>query len=87
MKGICSNLKRFWNGLSSYNGTYSLMKLLQNYSIFSITSKQFQIYSLGIPNVYQGNLHQTDEVLEWIIGEISGDHTVEVRKLQFITTL
>ena len=41
----------------------------------------WQIYlkiHLGIPNVYQGNLHQSQEVLEWIIGEISGDHTVEV---------
>jgi len=36
------------------------------------------IFEKGIPNVYQGNLHQSQEVLEWIIGEISGDHTVEV---------
>lgn len=36
------------------------------------------IFEKGIPNVYEGNLHHTDEVLEWIIGEISGDHTVEV---------
>ena len=44
---------------------------------FAVDSSKFEI-SLGIPNLYQGNLHQPDEVLEWIIGEISGDHTVEV---------
>ena len=56
------------------------MRLLQKSSNFLISYKQFQI-SLGIPNVYEGNLHDTDEVLEWIIGEISGDHTVEVNSL------
>ena len=56
------------------------MKSLMKSSIFLIASNQFQIYSSGIPNVYQGNLRQTEEVLEWIIGKISGDHTVEVRE-------
>ena len=36
------------------------------------------IFEKGIPNLYLGNLNHADEVLEWIIGEISGDHTVEV---------
>ena len=30
------------------------------------------IFEKGIPNVYEGNLHNTDMVLEWIVGEISG---------------
>ena len=36
------------------------------------------IFEKGIPNLFLGNLQNPDEVLEWIIGEISGDHTVEV---------
>merc|ERR1712029_747428 len=36
------------------------------------------IFEKGIPNVYEGSPTGADEVLEWIIGEISGDHTVEV---------
>ena len=36
------------------------------------------IFEKGIPNLFLGNLKNSDEVLEWIIGEISGDHTVEV---------
>ncbi len=36
------------------------------------------VFEKGIPNVYMGSLTSAEEVLEWIMGEISGDHTVEV---------
>jgi hemoglobin-like flavoprotein len=36
------------------------------------------VFEQGIPNVFEGDLTNVDQVLEWIIGEISGDHTVEV---------
>ena len=36
------------------------------------------VFEKGIPNLYEGDdLKDADEILHWITGEMSGDHTVE----------
>jgi len=48
-------------------------------SDFGIESRPaLVIFEKGIPNVFEGDLINPDQVLEWIIGEISTDDTVEV---------
>jgi len=35
------------------------------------------VFENGIPNMYDGEIRAGEEVLDWIVGESSGDHTIE----------
>ena len=36
------------------------------------------VFENGIPNLYDGSFETGEEVLAWIVGESSGDNTIEI---------